>query len=229
MNDRSINVKANFEKKALDYDNFMIKCIPDYFEMLGCMINVLPFNSADKLKICDLGSGTGNVTQLLLETFPNAEITCVDISEAMTDMAKAKLEGENVKYEISDFYDYEFCEKYDLIISSVALHHIITDEDKKDFYKKIFAALKTDGVFYNADVIIAATEHAEERTMEKWKTWLRQFHSEEDMMEMVINRYYEEDKPTTIVNHLNWMQEIGFRNVDVIWKRVKGVVYGGTK
>lgn len=229
MNDHSINVKAIFEKKALDYDNFMVKCVPDYFEMLGCMINVLPYSKNDKLKICDLGSGTGNVTKLLLDAYPNAEITCVDISQAMTDMAKAKFEGQNIKFEISDFYDYEFNDEYDLIISSWALHHIVTDEDKKDFYRKIYAALKPGGAFYNADVIISATDHIEERSMGKWKSWLRQYHSEEDMMEMIINRYFEEDRPTTIINHINWMQELGFKEIDIIWKRIKSVVYGGFK
>lgn len=225
----SKTVLQNFEQKASEYDSFMLKCVPNYNEMIEYLVNNIPFNSNDKLSICDLGSGTGNVTKLLLETFPNATINCIDISPMMVDMAKAKLNNDDIKYEIADFYEYEFSEKYDIITSSLALHHLVTDDDKKMFYKKIYNALNDGGLFYNADVVIAASETTEDKIMELWKQWLRRYHSEEDLMEMVVNRYYEEDRPTTIVNHLNWLQEIGFKDVDVIWRKAKGAVFGGHK
>ncbi|MDA3894253.1 MAG: class I SAM-dependent methyltransferase [Salinivirgaceae bacterium] len=223
----SESVKQNFEDKASEYDEFMLKCIPNYSEMTEYLVNNLPFNTNEELAICDLGSGTGNVTVLLDKTFPNAKINCVDISPMMIDMAKAKLNNESITYEIADFYEYEFSQKYDIITSSLALHHLVTDDDKKMFYKKIYSALNEGGIFYNADVVIAASETTETNIMELWKQWLRRYHSEDDLMEMVINRYYEEDRPTTIANHLNWMQEIGFIEVDVIWRKAKAAVFGG--
>lgn len=229
MTTHSNTVLANFELKAKEYDDFMTKCIPEYFEFIENLIHVLPEKSSGPIKICDLGSGTGNVTRQLLAKYPDAEITCVDISPMMTDLAKAKLNSSNVNYEISDFYNYQFTEKFDIIVSSLALHHLVTDEDKKKFYQQIFEALKTDGVFYNADVVIAASEEVENKNMENWKQWLRKYHTEEDLMEMVINRYYEEDRPTTTTNHTNWLEEIGFKNVDIIWRISKGAVWGGMK
>ena len=41
--------------------------------------------------------------------------------------------------------------------------------------------------------------------------------------------YYEEDKPSKLVDQLTWLSEIGFVDVDVIWKYYKLAVYGGVK
>ncbi len=227
--DHSTLVKQNFEQKAAEYDDFMQKCVPDYFEMLDILVNAIPFDSESELTICDLGSGTGNVTALLLKAFPNAKIKCVDISPTMIDMAKAKLDGPNLSFDIADFNNYVFTEKYDIIISALALHHLATDTDKKNLYQSIHNALNNGGIFYNADWVIDASESLENKNMELWKDWLRQYHSEEELMESVIDRYFEEDKPTSITNHIIWLKELGFRHVDVIWKKQKGAVFGGFK
>lgn len=223
----SLKVMQHFEQKAAEYDAFMQKAIPDYCEMLDSLIGCIPYDTKSELRICDLGSGTGNATAMLARMFPNATIKCVDISPTMTDMAKAKLNSPNISFDVADFGDYEFTEKYDLIISSIALHHLESDADKKAFYKRIYYALKQGGVFYNADIVLAASDFMEEKNMQQWKSWLRLFHSEEELMELVIDRYHEEDRPTHILNHLTWMQEVGFKNLDVIWKKNKGAVYGG--
>lgn len=229
MTAHSSKIKAIFERKAQEYDDFMLKCIPDYLNLIENLIDIIPFNSNAQINICDLGSGTGNVTKQLMQVFPCANITCVDISPMMTDFAKSKLNDPTIKFEVADFNDYKFKDRYDVIVSALALHHLESNDDKKSFYKQIYDALNPGGVFYNADIVISACENSENKNMENWIEWLRNYHTEEDLMEMVINRYYEEDRPTTLANHLKWMQDIGFRNTDVIWKQKKGAVYGGYK
>ena len=228
-NEHSKTVKQNFEQKAAEYDSFMQKCFPDYCELLDGISEAIPFKSNSELMICDLGSGTGNAAAILANAYPKAKIKCVDISPTMMDMAKAKLDNPAISYEVCDFYEYEFTEEYDVVVSSLALHHLVTDEDKKMFYARIYHALKPGGVFYNADIIIGSSDFIEEKFMQQWKNWLRQFHSESELMELVIDRYYEEDRPATLPNHLKWLHEVGFRNVDVILKKSKGAVFGGYK
>ena len=31
-------------------------------------------------------------------------------------------------------------------------------------------------------------------------------------------KYKEEDRPTSLMKHIKWLEEIGFKNVDVVWK-----------
>lgn len=41
-----------------------------------------------------------------------------------------------MEYPVQDFYSFDFFEKQDVIISSLVIHYLITDEDKGSFYSK---------------------------------------------------------------------------------------------
>ncbi len=55
------NVKEHFEEEAKEFDKTILKLIPLYNEMIDSMVSVIPFESSDKFKLLDLGSGTGNI------------------------------------------------------------------------------------------------------------------------------------------------------------------------
>jgi tRNA (cmo5U34)-methyltransferase len=42
-------------------------------------------------------------------------------------------------------------------------------------------------------------------------------------------KYHEEDHPAKLTNHLAWLAEIGFSDVDVIWKYFNFAVFGGVR
>jgi SAM-dependent methyltransferase len=50
----------------------------------------------------DLGTGTGSVARLVAERFPEAEVTGADLSERMIDEARAKTDGDRVRYVVAD-------------------------------------------------------------------------------------------------------------------------------
>jgi len=41
--------------------------------------------------------------------------------------------------------------------------------------------------------------------------------------------YKSEDRPTSLMNHINWLKDIGFGGVDVVWKYYNYAVYGGNR
>ena len=62
----------------------------------------------------------------------------------MIEAAKIKLKNyDDMEYLVQDFYSFDFFEKYDVIISSLVIHYLITDEDKRSFYRKIYNNLST--------------------------------------------------------------------------------------
>jgi tRNA (cmo5U34)-methyltransferase len=223
-------VKKHFEEEAKEFDSIILKLIPYYPEMLDALISAIPFDKSSVIKVVDLGCGTGTISKRVNSVFPSAVITCVDIAENMIEMAKSKLSGHpDIRYQLGDFNRFDFDEKYDVAISSLSLHHLLTDEDKKNFYRRIYDALTPGGIFYNADNVIASNDYLQEIYMDKWKQFMLKKISEEEIENNWIPRYYDEDRPAKLLDQLIWLKEIGFTDVDVIWKYYNFAVYGGRK
>lgn len=115
-----------------------------------------------------LGCGTGTVSRQIKQVFPQARITCLDLAGNMIEMSRLKLNRySNVQYRVGDFNDYEFDDTCDVVVSSLALHHLLTDADKIVFYRKIYDCLRPGGVFFNADVVLGSSEHFQDLYMDK--------------------------------------------------------------
>ena len=222
------HVKKHFEEEAHEFDEVVRRLAPYYDEMLDALVLAIPFERSKAIQIVDLGCGTGTVAKRLQDAYPKAKITCVDLAENMLDMARGKL-GSAGRYQLDDFRSYKFETPYDLVVSSLALHHLETDEEKKLFYGKIFSSLRPGGVFYNADVILGTTDHLQKGYMEKWKSFMRRNVSAQEVEEKWIPMHYQEDRPAVLMEQLSWLKDLGFGEVDVIWKYYNFAVYGGSK
>jgi len=221
-------IKNHFEDEAEEFDKTILKLIPHYTEMIEALVLSIPFEKDKKIKIIDLGCGTGTIALKIKTAFPNSEISCLDIAENMIKMAQIKL-GENIDYYVNDFYKFNFDKKYDVIVSSLALHHLANDEDKKMFYEKIYNALTDNGVFYNADMVLGSNSHLQDLYMAKWKTFMGRNVSLDEIENKWIEQYKAEDRPASLMINIDLLKETGFKNIDVIWKYYNFCVYGGYK
>ncbi|WP_234410488.1 class I SAM-dependent methyltransferase [Caldalkalibacillus mannanilyticus] len=89
----------------------------------------------------DIGSGTGLFSSFILNKYPDAKTTLIDISEKMINIAKERFSNlANITYIIDDYTSYEFDNKFDIIVSSLSIHHL-TDIEKKSLYKRIYELL----------------------------------------------------------------------------------------
>ena len=125
-------VKAHFEEEAHEFDVIIQKLIPHYNEMINALVSVIPFQRGSTFSMIDLGCGTGALSKAIRGNFPNVEITCVDIADKMLEMARGNIKSD-ANFIQADFYSFEFNQKFDIIVSSLALHHLETDNDKLEF------------------------------------------------------------------------------------------------
>ena len=224
------NVKRHFEEEAPDFDRIILTLIPDYPQMVEALVAAIPFEKDAPLRAIDLGCGTGTVARAVAEAFPNAHVTCLDLAENMIAMAHQKLASfPRVRYVLGDLNTLKFDDRYDVVISSLALHHLVTNTDKRRFYCQVYENLNPNGVFYNGDVVLASNEFLQGMYMAKWVEFMRRNVSEDEIERKWIPKYQAEDRPAKLMDQMAWMAEAGFADVDVLWKYYNFAVYGGVR
>ena len=148
----------------------------------------------------------------------------------MLKLAASKLnEAKSSRYVESDFRQFVFDQTYDAVVSSLALHHLETDEDKSTFYEKIYAGLKAGGIFINADIVLAPTEQLQAEYMTQWKNFMCRHVSTDEVDNKWLPNYYAEDRPVSMTRHFQMMRDAGFTRMDVVWKYYNFAVYMAVK
>jgi 2-polyprenyl-3-methyl-5-hydroxy-6-metoxy-1,4-benzoquinol methylase len=141
-----MNPKDFFAEKAKDYDNEKSRT-QNVCTIAQTILNDVSFSK--EMSIMDFGSGTG---LLLSEIAPYVgEITAVDISPSMIAVLKSKKEEIKCPIQIvqMDLTKETLDRKFDLIISSMTIHHI---EDTLALFKKFHSLLKENGTIAIADL-----------------------------------------------------------------------------
>jgi tRNA (cmo5U34)-methyltransferase len=223
-------IKQHFEEEAREFDRIIVRLIPEYPRMVEALVAAIPFDPSAALRVIDLGCGTGTVAARVLDTFPSARITCLDLAENMISMAQAKLARHaHVRYVVGDFNTFDFGSKYEVVVSSLSLHHLVRNEDKREFYRRIYNSLASGGVFYNADVVLGSSDFLQNVYMNEWRIFMGRSVSQDEIETKWIPKYRAEDRPAKLVDQLGWLTEIGFADVDVLWKYYNFAVYGGVR
>lgn len=214
-----------FNKASTDYDKYRKQAIPNMEIYYNTAVNLT--KKYINPKILDLGAGTGILTELLYKQHPNADITLVDLSTKMLDIAKMKFNYNNFSFVEADYLTYDFGEQYDIIVSSLSIHHL-TDEEKKVLYTRIYNFLKIGGIFINADEVCGATESTEKIYKEEDSNHLNKQDIPEKEKEIFRQRRLL-DKPAKLLDTIQWYNGIGFKNVDVYYKYYRYFVIAGEK
>lgn len=221
------NVKEKFNDNASQYDSQRRKLIPCFDDFYAIAASVAK-TKTEQPSVLDIGAGTGLLSAYVLEKNPFAELTLIDISENMIEQAKKRLkDNPSVTYIVGDYSQYPFAEKYDLVVSSLSIHHL-SDEEKKQLYANIYKILNPDGVFVNADQVLGTTPFLENLYKREWQKKVEYSGLSAEELASAYERT-RLDKMAALDVQLNWLREIGFTDVDCIYKYFNFVVMYGKK
>ena len=152
-----MTVGAAFEAAAGDYDRARRQLVPGFDGFYGAALESVPFGREGRIKVLDLGAGTGLLGAMVAERFPRSRVTLVDLSVEMLRVARRRLAGEPGRFE---FRNMDYARKalpggprgYDLVVSALSIHHLM-HSDKRKLFEKVYGVLAGGGVFVNADQV----------------------------------------------------------------------------
>jgi ubiquinone/menaquinone biosynthesis C-methylase UbiE len=107
-----------------------------------------------KLKILEVGCGTGTMTRYLAHLFPNAEIIAVDMSPAYIQYAKRRwIEYPNLHFSVENGESLPYKDQTFDAVVSVFMHHELPEKVRKKVIKESLRVCKPQGFWGLLDSI----------------------------------------------------------------------------
>jgi tRNA (cmo5U34)-methyltransferase len=187
--------------------------IPHRTEGEAALLELLPPTTG---RVLDLGSGDGRLLGFVLNKFPQAKAVALDFSPAMLERLRQRFSSapnvtvteHNMDYPLPDLGTF------DAVVSSFAIHHC-THQRKRELYEEIFSLLAPGGVFCNLEHVASPTE----------KLHL-------DFLSAIGYSPETEDPSNKLLDvrlQLEWLNSIGYEDVDCFWKWREFALLAGRK
>jgi tRNA (cmo5U34)-methyltransferase len=209
-----------FEQISDRYTAAIDRCVPRYREMLWAILHYLP-TGWTPTRILELGCGSGNLSEVVCRRFPNASLQLVDFSGKLLDQCKKRLQGfGKIVYREEDFRSLEFDPgSFDLVVSSISLHHL-THEEKARLFAHVYGWLDHTGVFSYSDQFRGATEDLYTKQMDDWRRHSEDLGATAEEWDAWMAHQEAHDYHATLVDQIRWLRRAGFRTIDCTWRYI---------
>lgn len=215
MNDK-FDIKQQFNNISSKYDEQRKKLIPCFEDLYGTA-TALAVTKNDSPTVLDLGAGTGLLSSFILQKYPKSKLTLIDLSEGMLEIAKTRFSvHSNIKYFASDYTQFEYSEKFDLVISSLSIHHL-TDNEKQELFQKLYSIMNPGSIFINVDQVLGTTEYLDNLYKADWLNYIHNSGLDQTEISSAIERT-KLDRMSTLDQQLQWLTDAGFSDADCIYK-----------
>jgi tRNA (cmo5U34)-methyltransferase len=187
--------------------------IPHRTEGEAVLLDFLPPRPG---RVLDLGSGDGRLLNLVKLARPEVSAVAVDFSETMLERLRARFAADSRVEVIAHDLNEPLPDlgRFNAVVSSFAIHHL-PHERKRALYADVYGLLAPGGIFLNLEHVSSPTDSLHQR-----------FNDAIDV------RRGEEDPSNKLLDletQLAWFREIGFTDVDCIWKWLELALFTGTK
>ncbi len=206
------------------YDRYIASIVPRYYAMLSTLLDYLP---SEPEHILELGCGTGMLTIRMRGAFPGAEITAIDLSPEMLEIAASKPELARVRFLAQDLRDPWPEEHWDAIVTSLCLHHIAPEERAVTAVRAAMA-LRPCGRFLCADIFRPESDLEEELILDIWRRCMERGRVPKEVMgKLLASRKRGMPSLSTIAQFCKLLSGSGFHRVYVPFvSGFAGVVVG---
>jgi len=221
-------LREAFDAIASRYDEHRRWIIPDFAGFYAAAVRAAA-SSKENPSILDIGAGTGLLSEMLLQVYPAAWITLMDISEKMLEVARRRFKGrEGVRFLVADYRGGDLGGPFDIISSALSIHHL-GQEEKRELYRRVHSSLAEGGVFVNADEVAGESEDIHRENLAAWDAFLMEGPLGEAEALTIMERRGRLDRMDKLSVQLGWLREIGFSRVEVDYTNRCFAVFTGRR
>jgi len=210
-------IEEAFGDIALEYDSWIRKALPTYGELFTVAVEVIPHPRDIPISVADLGAGSGLYSEHVRRAFPRASLTLYDSSRDMLERARRRFSPAPEATTFVEQRMEDFCEseRFDLIVSSLAIHHL-EHSAKRELFRRVFSALRSGGAFINVDQV-RGEGRFQDLYRSIWLSRVRASGAPERQIQSSIDRRREFDRDANLAQQLAWLAEAGFET-DCVYK-----------
>jgi SAM-dependent methyltransferase len=200
------------------------------------MAVLLPFGEQEAFTFLDLGAGTGAASRAILRLHPRSTAILADFSSEMMAAGEREMRPFAGRYRYVEFdmsagqWPVAIPAALDAVVTSMCVHHL-PDERKQGLFAEIFDHLLPGGWYFNYDPVSTGDPVVE-------ATWERV--NDHDDPEAASKRLHRTPQQQArydnhvryiipLTQQLDYLRSAGFRGVDVYWKQLDWVIYGGCR
>jgi tRNA (cmo5U34)-methyltransferase len=205
-------------------------------EQRRLIADLLPFGDDEEFTFVDLGAGTGAAACVVLDRYPAAYAILADFSPQMMEEGQRQLAPYAGRYRYVEFdlaqgdWPAGIPATVAAAVSSLSVHHL-PDQRKQQLFGEILARLAPGGWYLNYDPVTAgdpAVEEAWQRAGDRRDPAAaakRAHRTPEEQMRYENHVHYM----LPLAPQLDFLRAAGFEAVDVYWKELDYVIYGGRR
>lgn len=200
------------------------------------MADLLPFGDDEAFTFLDLGAGTGAASQVVLERFPASRAILAEYSPQMTRAGRRALSAYEGRFTYVELdlsgggWPDAIPTGVPAVISSLCVHHL-PDGRKRELFGEIWEHLAPGGWYLNYDpvtaddpIVASAWLLAGDRQDPEAAARRRNPSPEERLRHENHVRYM-----IPLAPQLELLRAAGFEGIDVYWKQLDYVIYGGRR
>ena len=223
-----------YDENAAGYEAFIRGFVPEYDTMQQRIVDTITelFRNNEPSSVIELGVGTGSLGFRLLSALPIHSYCGYEESPNLAAVAKSRLSifRSDVTIVEEDFRVDPWPTDVDVVVSTLTFHYLDND-DKRAVFQKSFQSLRSGGLFVVGDRVISRSPtmskmyHARmsrfwDGTTKNWKPDQRAAHKTQDD---------PKEEPWILEDQMQWLKEIGFMELECIWKDFNYCVFCGVK
>jgi tRNA (cmo5U34)-methyltransferase len=201
------------------------------------MSDLLPFGKDEPFTFLDLGAGTGAASRAILDAHPRGTAILADFSAEMMRVGEREMERFAGRYRYVEFdmsaggeWPAAIPTALDAVVTSRCIHHL-PDERKQGLFAEILDHLVPGGWYLNYDPV-TTTDPVVEATWQRVNDRRNPEAAAKRQHRTPSEQAHWENHVRYIIplsQQLEYLRSAGFEGIDVYWKQLDNVIYGGRR